>query len=49
MKTQKVIQQALGGVLFIDEAYSLSPNSDKDYGNEVIATLITRDGRIVEK
>lgn len=40
MKTQKVIQQALGGVLFIDEAYSISPNSDKDYGNEVIATLI---------
>lgn len=30
----------MGGVLFIDEAYSLSPNSDKDYGNEVIATLI---------
>ena len=30
----------MGGVLFIDEAYSLSPNSEKDYGNEVIATLI---------
>lgn len=40
IKTQKVIDQAMGGVLFIDEAYSLSPNSDKDYGNEVIATLI---------
>lgn len=40
IKTQKVIEQALGGVLFIDEAYSLSPNSEKDYGNEVIATLI---------
>lgn len=40
LKTQRVIEQALGGVLFIDEAYSLSPNSDKDYGNEVIATLI---------
>lgn len=40
LKTQKVIDQAMGGVLFIDEAYSLLPNSDKDYGNEVIATLI---------
>ncbi len=40
LKTQKVIEQALGGVLFIDEAYSLSSNSEKDYGAEAISTLI---------
>ena len=40
LKTQKVIEQALGGVLFIDEAYSLFSNSDKDYGKEAISTLI---------
>lgn len=38
MKTQKVIQQALGGVLFIDEAYSLL--SDDNYSRECISTLI---------
>ena len=40
-KTEKVIESAIGGVLFIDEAYSLT-NSDSgnDYGQEVIATLI---------
>ena len=40
LKTQKVIEQALGGVLFIDEAYSLFSNADKDYGKETISTLI---------
>ena len=40
LKTQKVIEQALGGVLFIDEAYSLLPNSERDYGTEAISTLI---------
>ena len=40
-KTERVIEGALGGVLFIDEAYSLTPkDSSKDYGQEVIATLI---------
>ena len=40
-KTEKVIEGALGGVLFIDEAYSLT-NSDSniDYGHEAMATLI---------
>lgn len=38
MKTQKVIEQALGGVLFIDEAYSLC--SDDNYSKECVATLI---------
>lgn len=38
IKTQKVIEQALGGVLFIDEAYSLL--STDNYSKECIATLI---------
>ncbi len=41
LKTQDVIGRAKGGVLFIDEAYSLdSRDSDKDYGTECISTLI---------
>ena len=40
-KTQRVIEGVLGGVLFIDEAYSLSPkDSLNDLGKEAIATLI---------
>lgn len=38
LKTEHVIQQALGGVLFIDEAYSLF--SDDNYSKECISTLI---------
>ncbi len=38
IKTQKVIDQAMGGVLFIDEAYSLL--SDDNYSRECISTLI---------
>ena len=38
--TQAKINAAMGGVLFIDEAYTLAPNSEKDFGPEAIATLI---------
>ena len=41
-KTNKVIDSALGGVLFIDEAYTLIHGGEKDYGNEAIATLLKR-------
>ncbi len=40
-KTDAVIEKALNGVLFIDEAYSLTPvEGVKDYGDEAITTLI---------
>lgn len=41
VKTKKVIQQALGGVLFIDEAYTLTSNtSGNDFGTEAVNTLL---------
>lgn len=39
-KTQEVIDKAMGGILFIDEAYSLYLRDDDMYGSECIATLI---------
>lgn len=39
-KTQDIIKNALGGILFIDEAYSLAQGGKDDYGSEAIAELI---------
>ncbi|MBR7837204.1 right-handed parallel beta-helix repeat-containing protein [Actinospica durhamensis] len=39
-KTQAVFRRALGGVLFIDEAYSLATTGSGDFGHEAIATLV---------
>lgn len=41
-KTNKIIDRALDGVLFIDEAYSLANGGENDYGKEAIATLLKR-------
>jgi SpoVK/Ycf46/Vps4 family AAA+-type ATPase len=41
LKTKQVIESAIDGVLFIDEAYSLTRSkSENDYGMECIATLL---------
>ena len=42
VKTNKIIDEALDGVLFIDEAYSLVQGGKEDYGKEAIATLLKR-------
>jgi len=40
LKVQEVIEEATGGVLFIDEAYALSADSGGGFGDEAIATLV---------
>jgi len=40
IKTKEVIDSALGGVLFIDEAYSLAAGGENDFGREAIEILL---------
>ena len=39
-KTRDQLRKALGGILFIDEAYSLARGGEKDFGKEAIDTLV---------
>ena len=41
IKTSEVIEQAVGGVLFIDEAYTLTANKGQnDFGQEAVETIL---------
>jgi SpoVK/Ycf46/Vps4 family AAA+-type ATPase len=40
IKTGEIIKSALGGVLFIDEAYSLASGGENDFGREAVETLL---------
>ncbi len=42
VKTNRIIDTALDGVLFIDEAYSLVDGGNGDFGKEAISTLVKR-------
>jgi stage V sporulation protein K len=40
LKTRELVKKSLGGVLFIDEAYSLARGGEKDFGREAIDCLV---------
>jgi len=42
IKTAELIDSAMGGVLFIDEAYALTEGGGSDYGREAVETLLKR-------
>jgi len=42
IKTSELLDKAMGGVLFIDEAYSLTEGGGNDYGREAIETILKR-------
>ncbi len=39
-KTQTVINSAMGGILFVDEAYTLVGKGENDFGNEALTTIM---------
>ncbi|MFD2673020.1 AAA family ATPase [Marinicrinis sediminis] len=40
LKTRELVKKAMGGILFIDEAYSLARGGEKDFGKEAIDALV---------
>jgi stage V sporulation protein K len=40
IRTRELLDRAMGGVLFVDEAYALARGSDRDFGREAIDTLV---------
>jgi stage V sporulation protein K len=40
LKTRDLMKKAMGGILFIDEAYSLARGGEKDFGKEAIDCLV---------
>ncbi|WP_209859173.1 AAA family ATPase [Paenibacillus shirakamiensis] len=39
-KTRELVKKAMGGILFVDEAYSLARGGEKDFGKEAIDCLV---------
>nr|MCR5626648.1 AAA family ATPase [Lachnospiraceae bacterium] len=39
-KTTEVINRAMGGILFVDEAYTLASGGENDYGKEALTTIM---------
>lgn len=51
-KTREMIKKSLGGIMFVDEAYSLAQGGEKDFGREAISSMVkamedNRDNLIV--
>ncbi|HZK43421.1 MAG TPA: AAA family ATPase [Syntrophomonadaceae bacterium] len=39
-KTKEILRKSIGGIMFVDEAYTLAQGGDKDFGQEAIATMV---------
>ncbi|MDD3024240.1 MAG: AAA family ATPase [Syntrophomonadaceae bacterium] len=51
-KTREMLKKSMGGIMFIDEAYSLNQGGERDFGKEAISTIVksmedSRDNLVV--
>ncbi|MEN6325219.1 MAG: AAA family ATPase [Syntrophomonas sp.] len=51
-KTREVLKKSMGGIMFIDEAYSLAQGGERDFGKEAISAIVktmedSRDNLVV--